>query len=72
MNLSYILSSLFGVFFFSPQMGLGPCAKEAFEDPIGHVEHALSVAWNSTADIIEAIGSTIAKDFNHVSERRPE
>ena len=49
------------------QVGLGNCAKEVFVKPVERVEGSLRFAWESTAEVIGAIGETMANDLQHVS-----
>lgn len=37
------------------------------EGPIGRVEGAWRLAWDATADVIEAVGETIVNDVNQAS-----
>ena len=50
------------------QMSLGPCATDALDDPIEHMENALRFAWESTAEVIGAIGKHVAEDFDKVND----
>lgn len=48
-------------------MGFGHCAKEALGDPVGRVEGAWRVAWDSTADVIDAVGQEVMNDIDKAS-----
>eukprot|EP00904_Undaria_pinnatifida_P003396 jgi/Undpi1/13057/HiC_scaffold_8.g02719.m1 len=49
------------------KVGLGNCAKEVLVKPVERVEGAWRFAWDSTAEVIGAIGETIANDFHTMS-----
>lgn len=50
------------------KVGLGNCAKEVFVNPVEKVEDSLRFAWESTAEIIGAIGETVASDFQNMTK----
>ncbi|CAN0015509.1 unnamed protein product [Ascophyllum nodosum] len=50
------------------KMSLGPCATDALDDPIEHMENALRFAWESTAEVIGAIGKHVAEDFDKLGK----